>query len=477
MAELSPFLPLILAGLALLVAVALLFRRNGSGSGEALAVLSSKLDSLGAAQERGAAGAAERAAAAERLMGDRLAEARLATEAALAAQRERLGTTEQVLADRLSEATRAMADALAAQGLAVANSSAAQNERLAAQEKVLAERLAASSLALTETLANALAAQNERLAAQEKALADRLAASQEALGAAVAAQNERLGRVLNENAVKAEETAGKIHERLAVIDAARANMEALGAQVGSLAQILGNKQSRGAFGEVQLRQIVEDRLPPDGFSWQHTLANRTRCDVLIRLPHPPGPIAVDSKFPLEAWLAARDAGDDGARIAATKRFAADVTRHVDDIAGKYICPGETAEGALLFVPSEAIYADLHAAHAPVVDRAARMGVYIVSPSTMWAVLGTMRALMQDVRIRAEAGQIKAQVAELVKDVGRLDDRVTKLRKHFVDIQTDVQQIEITTGKIARRGVAIEAVELSDTPVLSSSGGLLAPAAD
>ncbi|MCR0981242.1 DNA recombination protein RmuC [Roseomonas populi] len=465
MAELSPILPIILAGLALLGVAALLLRRGG-GSGEALAVLSAKLDALGAAQERGAATAAERAAAAERVLADRLAESRLATEAALAAQRERLGATEQALADRLSEATRAMADALAAQGLAVANSSAAQNERLAA-----------SSLALTETLANALSAQNERLAAQEKTLADRLAASQEALGAAVAAQNERLGRVLNENALKAEETAGKIHERLAVIDAARANMEALGAQVGSLAQILGNKQSRGAFGEVQLRQIVEDRLPPDGFSWQHTLANRTRCDVLIRLPNPPGPIAVDSKFPLEAWLAARDAADDAARIAATKRFAADVTRHVDDVAGKYICPGETAEGALIFVPSEAIYADLHAAHAPVVDRAARMGVYIVSPSTMWAVLGTMRALMQDVRIRAEAGQIKAQVAELVKDVGRLDDRVTKLRKHFADMQVDVQQIEITTGKIARRGVAIEAVELSDSPVISSSGGLLAPAAD
>lgn len=477
MAELNAYLPLILAGLALLGMVALLLRRPAAGAADALGALSGKLDAMGAAQDRQAAAAADRAAATERAMADRLAEARVATDAALAAQRERLGATEQALADRLGEATRAMADALAAQGLAMANSTAAQNERLAAQEKVLAERLAASSLALTETLATALSAQNERLAAQEKALADRLAATQESLGAAVAAQNERIGRILNENALKAEETAGKIHERLAVIDAARANMEALGAQVGSLAQILGNKQSRGAFGEVQLRQIVEDRLPPDGFSWQHTLANRTRCDVLIRLPNPPGPIAVDSKFPLESWLAARDAADDTARIAATKRFAADVTRHVDDVAGKYICPGETAEGALIFVPSEAIYADLHAAHAPVVDRAARMGVYIVSPSTMWAVLGTMRALMQDVRMRAEAGQIKNQVAELMKDIVRLEDRVGKLRKHFVDIQTDVQQIEITTSKITRRGVAIEAVELTDTPALPAPGAVLPSAAD
>ncbi|MBI0538559.1 DNA recombination protein RmuC [Roseomonas sp. KE2513] len=364
------------------------------------------------------------------------------------------------------EALGALAGKLDALGAAQDRQGMAVAERMAATERALADRLSATTASLTETLTSALARQNERLAAQERALADRLAG-----------QNERLGKVLSDNALRAEETAGKIHERLAVIDAARANMEALGVQVGSLTQILGNKQSRGAFGEVQLRQLVEDRLPPDGFSWQHTLANRTRCDVLIRLPYPPGPIAVDSKFPLEAWLAARDAADDAARIAATKRFAADVTRHVDDVAGKYICPGETAEGALIFVPSEAIYADLHAAHAPVVDAAARRGVYIVSPSTLWAVLGTMRALMQDVRMRAEAGQIKNQVAELMKDVSRLEERVTRLRKHFLDMQTDVQQIEITTGKITRRGVAIEALELSDLPAIGAPVAALSPAPD
>ena len=354
------------------------------------------------------------------------------------------------------EALGALAGKLDAIGAAQDRQAMAAADRMAATEQALADRLAATTAGLTETLTTALARQNDRLAATERALADRLAG-----------QNERLGKVLSENALKAEETAGRIHERLAVIDAARANMEALGAQVGTLAQILGNKQSRGAFGEVQLRQLVEDRLPADGFAWQHTLTNRTRCDVLIRLPYPPGPIAVDSKFPLEAWLAARDAADDAARIAATKRFASDVTRHVDDVAGKYILPGETAEGALIFVPSEAIYADLHAAHAPVVDAAARRGVYIVSPSTLWAVLGTMRALMQDVRMRSEAGQIKNQVAELMKDVTRLDERVTKLRKHFLDMQMDVQQIEITTGKITRRGVSIEALELSDLPAIGA----------
>ena len=419
---------LLLLGLLVLLAVGavvLLAVRRPAGGGEALAALSGKLDALGAAQDRQAAASGERLSSQERLLANQLAETRASTDAALSAQRERLLSQEQALADRLAETTRA----------------------------------------LTEAMTTALSAQNARLAQQEQALADRLAATQEALAGAVAAQNDRLGRVLSESAVKAEETAGKIHERLAVIDAARANMEALGAQVGSLAQILGNKQARGAFGEVQLRQLIEDRLPADGFAWQHTLANKTRCDCLIRLPHPPGPIAVDSKFPLEAWLAARDAADDAARIAATKRFATDIVRHVDDVAGKYICPGETAEGALIFVPSEAIYADLHAVHPGVVEAAARRGIYIVSPSTLWAVLGTMRALMQDVRMRAEAGLIKHQVAALVQDVSRLDDRVAKLKKHFADMQGDVMQIEISTAKIARRGAQIEAVELSDLPAL------------
>jgi DNA recombination protein RmuC len=424
---LADYTPPLLLGLLLLLAVGvvLLVRRPVGHGGEALAALSGKLDALGAAQDRQGTVSGERLASQERLLADRFAEARAATDAALASQRERLLAQEQALADRLGETTRM----------------------------------------LTEAMTTALSAQNTRLAQQEQALADRLAATQEALAGAVAAQNDRLGRVLSENAVKAEETAGKIHERLAVIDAARANMEALGAQVGSLAQILGNKQARGAFGEVQLRQLVEDRLPADGFVWQHTLSNRTRCDCLIRLPHPPGPIAVDSKFPLEAWLAARDAADDAARLAATKRFATDIGRHIEDVAGKYICPGETAEGALIFVPSEAIYADLHAVHPGVVESAARRGIYIVSPSTMWAVLGTMRALMQDVRMRAEAGMIKQQVAALVQDVLRLDDRVAKLKRHFGDMQNDVSQIEISSGKIARRGAQIEAVELSDLPAL------------
>ncbi|WP_456307360.1 DNA recombination protein RmuC [Paeniroseomonas aquatica] len=180
-------------------------------------------------------------------------------------------------------------------------------------------------------------------------LADRMDALSQRLDGAVAAQNERLARSLAESADRTQDSARRIHERLAVIDAARANIEALGTQVTTLSGILGNKQSRGAFGEVQLRDMLADRLPADGWAWQYTLASGVRCDALIRLPFPPGPIAIDSKFPLEAWQALRAAPDDAARALAQRRLATDIRRHVDDVATKYIRPGETAEGALIFL--------------------------------------------------------------------------------------------------------------------------------
>ena len=290
-------------------------------------------------------------------------------------------------------------------------------------------------------------------------LADRMEALSDRLDAAVAAQNERLGRALADSADRTQDSARRIHERLAVIDAARANIEALGGQVTTLAAILGNKQARGAFGEVQLRDMLADRLPADGWAWQHSLSNGTRCDALIRLPFPPGPIAIDSKFPLEAWQALRRAPDEAARLLAERRMAVDLRRHVDDVARKYICPGETAEGALIFLPSEALHADLHALFGPLVAEAGRRGVYIVSPGTLWAVLGAMRALMRDVRLRAEAQQLRLEVAKLAAETERLDRRVGNLKRHFMEMQSDVQQIEITAQRITAAGARIEAVEM------------------
>ncbi len=364
------------------------------------------------------------------------------------------------LVERLGALQAGVGEQLARQGREVEAALAAQNQRLAEAQAVTAERAQAQEGALAERVARATLTMTDSLIEQGRRVSEAVAAQNERLNAALAGQTERVGRQLGEQFAATQETAKAIGERLAVIDAARGNIEALGAQVTTLSGILSNKQSRGAFGEVQLRRLVEDRLPAEGFSWQHTLSNRHRADCLIRLPHPPGPVVVDSKFPLEGWLAHRDA-EGPARDAAAKTFASDVRKHVTDICQKYLIPGETAEGALLFVPSEAIYGELHATHASLVDEAARKGVYIVSPSTLWAVLGTMRALMQDVRIRSEARRIQDEVQRMVTEVGRLDTRVTKLKRHFADMQDDVRQIDITTEKIIRSGNRIEAIEMEE----------------
>jgi DNA recombination protein RmuC len=302
---------------------------------------------------------------------------------------------------------------------------------------------------------------DHHLHAQVQALAVAQDRQGERLTALMLDQTRALGEALTGQTERVSRTAQEIQQRLAVIDAARANMEALGSQVHSLAGILGNKQARGAFGETQLEDLVRDRLPAEAFAFQYPCSNGRRADCLIRLPYPPGPIVVDSKFPLEAYRALHAAPTDLARAAAAKQFAADVGKHVRDVADRYIIPGETADGALIFVPSEAIFAELHASHPTVVAEAARRGVYIVSPSTLWAVLGTMRALLKDIRLRAEAGRIKAEVARLVLDVKRLEDRVRKLKMHFTAAQDDLREVEISAEKIIRSGARVEAAEVED----------------
>lgn len=440
-----------------LVALGLaVLRRPSSGGAEIFAALAGRLESHGAALDRLANSTVDRLAQQDRLLAERLEGTARRLDEALAAQDRRMAEDRLAAAERLAAQEKALADRLTASATALSEALAGQNERIMA-----------ASQGLTETLAQALAGQNDRLAAQAEGLTRAIAAQNERLDAALAAQNEKLARILGEQAQKAQETAGQIHERLAVIDAARQNMEALGSQVTNLAGILGNKQSRGAFGEMQLRQLIEDRLPADGFSWQHVLSNGTRCDCLIRLPHPPGPVVVDSKFPLEAWQALREAGEDvGARTIASRQFSADMKKHVDDISKKYLITGETADAAILFVPSEAVFAELHTSFAGVVDDAQRRRVYIASPTTLWAMLSAMRALMQDVRMRAQAGRIQEEVTKLVEDVSRLDGRVNSLKKHFDQAQKDIRDIEISTDKIVRRGGRIESVELED-PALAA----------
>lgn len=352
----------------------------------------------------------------------------------------------------------------------LAGAQAQQAERLAAQERELSraladatERLTSQMMEQTRALNTALLEQMGRLAQQEKALTEAIAAQNARLEASLGSQGERVVRQLQEQTEKTLQSAAAIQERLAVIDAARAHIEALGGQVNALSAILDNKQRRGAFGETQLESLIQDRLPPGSYAFQHSLSNGRRVDCLIRLPDPPGPVAIDSKFPLEAWIALRDAADDAARAQALRQLRLDVQKHLRDVAERYIIPGETAEGALVFVPSEAIYADLHKELPEVLTEGARRNVHVVSPSTLWAMLTSMRALMRDVRLRAEAQRIQKEVALLLEDVHRLEERVANLRRHFDQAQRDISQIETSSEKIKRAGERIEAVEFEPPP--------------
>lgn len=273
--------------------------------------------------------------------------------------------------------------------------------------------------------------------------------------------SQRMGQSLEQSAEKTAKTMANLQERLAVIDQAQKNITELSGQVVGLQDILANKQARGAFGEIQMADIVTAALPPSAYSFQATMSNNRRADCLVLLPNPPGPIVVDAKFPLESYAALRDAGDDAMRAQAERGFRADVLKHVTAIAEKYIIPGETAESALMFLPSEAVYAELHANFRDVVEKSYQKRVWIVSPTTLMATLNTVRAVLKDARMREQAGVIQKEVMELIGDVSRLQDRVDKLRTHFSQAEGDIKQIDISTGKIVRRAGRIEEVQLGE----------------
>ena len=315
-----------------------------------------------------------------------------------------------------------------------------------------------------------LAARLDQLAAQQSAaqsaLGEQLQRQERALTDAMAARMETLDAKLNAGLLattkETQGALGEVRKQLAVIDAAQKNIADLSSHVVSLQGMLSNKQARGAFGEVQLRDLVEAVMPPDAYAFQATIGENKRVDCLIRMPNPPGPVPVDSKFPLEAYNALQAAEGDAQRVAAGRAFAQSVRTHIKDIATKYIVPGETCEYALMFLPSEAIYAELHARHPEVVADCQRMRVLPVSPTTLWAMLTTMRAVLKDVRMREQAGVIQKEVRTLMQNVTRLDDRVGKLQSHFDQAIGDVREIRISTGKIVDHGGRIAAVELEET---------------
>ena len=314
-------------------------------------------------------------------------------------------------------------------------------------------------------IAGRLTQMAESQAATQAQLAERLQAQERALTKAVEERlvdfSKRIGDRLQESATQSQTTLSDLRERLAVIDKAQKNITELSTQVVGLQDILANKQARGAFGEIQLRDIVEKILPPSAYAFQVTLGNGKRADCLLQLPNPPGPIAIDSKFPLESYEALRAAREEPAITVARRALAADLRKHVRDIAEKYIVPGETAESALMFLPSEAVYAELHASFREVIEESYRARVWIVSPTTLMATLNTVRAILKDVRMREQAGLIQTEVQTMLKDVARLDGRVGKLQNHFDQANEDLRQIRISTEKISRRGTQIAEVEIEE----------------
>ncbi len=272
---------------------------------------------------------------------------------------------------------------------------------------------------------------------------------------------KNMGESLHGSSQRTTRSLTELQERLAVIDKAQTNIEKLSGDVLSLQDILSNKQSRGAFGEIQLNDIVSKALPPDAYSFQTTLTNGKRADCLIKLPNPPGSIVIDAKFPLEAFEALRAADSDRARLEAQRLFKAAVQTHIRAIAEKYIVEGETADSALMFLPSEAVYAELHASFGDVVREGFAKRVWIVSPTTCMATLNTMRAILKDARMREQAGAIRRELSMLGKDVDRLVDRVGNLDKHFEQARRDVEQIKTSAGKAGGRAAKLESFEFDE----------------
>jgi DNA recombination protein RmuC len=294
------------------------------------------------------------------------------------------------------------------------------------------------------------------------------------VGERLDAVTHRLGQSMTESGRHTMESLRHLHERLAVIDHAQKNLTDLASQVTSLREVLANKQMRGAFGQGRMETIVRDGLPRGSFEFQFTLTNKMRPDCVVFLPGDVRPIVIDAKFPLEAVSALREAKSEEARKHAAQRVRQDVLRHVNDIAGRYLIPGETQDIALMFVPSESVYAELYDGFDDVIQKAYRAQVVLVSPSLLMLAIQVMQQILKDARMREAAGQIRTEVGHLMGDVGRLRDRVLKLQQHFGQASEDVTQVLISADKITKRGGRIEALEFDGEDAPREARVVMAP---
>jgi DNA recombination protein RmuC len=315
-----------------------------------------------------------------------------------------------------------------------------------------------------------------------EALAGRQAELARSVNERLDAVSQSLGQSIQTTTQNTVENLQKLNERLAVIDTAQKTIADLSqktipdlaSQVTSLQNVLSNKQSRGAFGQAQLEALIADVLPKGAYAFQHTLSNNTRPDCAVFLPDA-GPLIIDAKFPLEAVNSLRGAVTDDERKQATQRVRQDIAKHVTDIAGKYLIPGETQDIALMFIPSESVYAELHERFDDVVQRAQRARVMIVSPTLMVMAIQVIKQIRKDAQMREAADQIRGEVGHMMKDVRLLGERVRKLQQHFGQTGKDIEDILTSAGRIEKRAGRIEALDFDDdTPRADSSKAEVLP---
>ncbi|MBB6486503.1 DNA recombination protein RmuC [Rhizobium lusitanum] len=311
------------------------------------------------------------------------------------------------------------------------------------------------------TMAALLRSQAEmqgRLATMAEVFGSRQAELNQAIGQRLDGMSQRVTATIGEQTRSTHENLRRLQERLAVIDAAQTNIQTLAKDVVGLQAILSNKQTRGAFGQARMETIIADGLPMGAYAFQATLSNGSRPDCTIRMPNGSPPLVIDAKFPLEAWNAIRAAASPEHGKIAAQQFRRDLELHIRDISEKYLIPSETQDTAFLFVPSESIFAEIHENFEAIVQKAQRARIVIVSPSLLMLSIQVIQAVLKDQRMREQAHVIQSEVAHLMDDLSRLDERVRKLQGHFAMAQKDVDMIVTSADKLARRGERIEALE-------------------
>ena len=364
-----------------------------------------------------------------------------------------------------------MGDALAQVHTGLLTRLAQQREEITSRQ---AELSASMNIAHERLRAEIVEQMLGRLAEHARADRELLTKGMEALSRTIDERLEAIGghvnQRLDEGFRKTNETFASVMARLATIDEAQKKIDGLTTNVVTLQELLGDKRARGAFGEVQLEALVRNMLPPDAYAFQAVLGNNTRVDCLLTLPPPTGRVAVDAKFPLENYnrMLAPELAEVDRRLA-TGAFRADVRRHIDAIADKYILAGETADGAVMFIPAEAVFAEIHAHHPELVEHAQRKRVWIVSPTTLMAVLNTARAVLKDVETRKQIHVIRDALGKLAKDFARFDERMAALARHIDQASRDVQEVHVSSRKISAHFRKIESAELDEIDGLDEAG--------